>query len=386
MSEKIKLGELGKVVSGSTPKTNIKDYWDGEILWITPAEIQEDDYYIADTQRKITNLAVEKTNLKLLPKGTVLLSSRAPIGKVAICDNDMYCNQGFKNIICSDRLENRYVYYFLKYNVEYIKSLGRGATFKEISKGIVENLEIPYIEKKEQIEIANKLDKITEILKIKKQQIKQFDEIIKSQFVEMFGSVELNDKKFEEQEMSCISDISSSKRIYANEYQEIGIPFYRSKEIIELGHNKKPSIELFISKSRYEEIKDKYGIPKKGDILITAVGTIGETWIVDTDEPFYYKDGNVLQIRLNTDISQIYFKYVLDTLISIFKNKNVSGSAYSALTIEKFKKMKIILPPIELQDKFAEIVRQIDKQKFEIENSLKEMQELYEALMERYFG
>ena len=365
MSEKIKLGELGKVVSGSTPKTNIKDYWDGEILWITPAEIQEDDYYIADTQRKITNLAVEKTNLKLLPKGTVLLSSRAPIGKVAICDNDMYCNQGFKNIICSDRLENRYVYYFLKYNVEYIKSLGRGATFKEISKGIVENLEIPYIEKKEQIEIANKLDKITEILKIKKQQIKQFDEIIKSQFVEMFGSVELNDKKFEEQEMSCISDISSSKRIYANEYQEIGIPFYRSKEIIELGHNKKPSIELFISKSRYEEIKDKYGIPKKGDILITAVGTIGETWIVDTDEPFYYKDGNVLQIRLNTDISQIYFKYVLDTLISIFKNKNVSGSAYSALTIEKFKKMKIILPPIELQDKFAEIVRQIDKQKFE---------------------
>ena len=386
MSEKIKLGELGEVVSGSTPKTNIKDYWDGEILWITPAEIQEDDYYIADTQRKITNLAVEKTNLKLLPKGTVLLSSRAPIGKVAICDNAMYCNQGFKNIICSDRLENRYVYYFLKYNVEYIKSLGRGATFKEISKGIVENLEIPYIEKKEQIEIANKLDKITEILKIKKQQIKQFDEIIKSQFVEMFGSVELNDKKFEEQEMSCISDICSSKRIYANEYQEIGIPFYRSKEIIELGHNKKPSIELFISKSRYEEIKDKYGIPKKGDILITAVGTIGETWIVDTDEPFYYKDGNVLQIRLNTDISQIYFKYVLDTLISIFKNKNVSGSAYSALTIEKFKKMKIILPPIELQDKFAEIVRQIDKQKFEIENSLKEMQELYEALMERYFG
>ena len=365
MSEKIKLGELGEVVSGSTPKTNIKDYWDGEILWITPAEIQEDDYYIADTQRKITNLAVEKTNLKLLPKGTVLLSSRAPIGKVAICDNDMYCNQGFKNIICSDRLENRYVYYFLKYNVEYIKSLGRGATFKEISKGIVENLEIPYIEKKEQIEIANKLDKITEILKIKKQQIKQFDEIIKSQFVEMFGSVELNDKKFEEQEMSCIADISSSKRIYANEYQEIGIPFYRSKEIIELGHNKKPSIELFISKSRYEEIKDKYGIPKKGDILITAVGTIGETWIVDTDEPFYYKDGNVLQIRLNTDISQIYFKYVLDTLISIFKNKNVSGSAYSALTIEKFKKMKIILPPIELQNQFAEIVKVIDKQKFE---------------------
>ena len=184
MSERVKLGELGEVVSGSTPKTNIKEYWDGNILWITPAEIQEDDYYISDTQRKITDLAVEKTNLKLLPKGTVLLSSRAPIGKVAICDNDMYCNQGFKNIICSDKLENRYVYYFLKHNVEYIKSLGRGATFKEISKGIVEELKIPYVDIAEQKQIANKLDKITEIIKLRKQQIKQFNEIIKSQFVE----------------------------------------------------------------------------------------------------------------------------------------------------------------------------------------------------------
>lgn len=193
MSEKLKLGQLAEIVSGSTPRTNVKEYWDGNILWITPAEIQEDDYYILDTQRKITQLAVEKTNLRILPKGTVLLSSRAPIGKVAICDNEMYCNQGFKNIICSEKLNNRYVYYYLKYNVEYIKSLGRGATFKEISKGIVENLEIPFIDKQKQIEVANKLDKITEIIKIRKEQIKYFEEIIKSQFVEYatFNSLEV---------------------------------------------------------------------------------------------------------------------------------------------------------------------------------------------------
>ena len=193
MSEKLKLGQLAEIVSGSTPRTNVKEYWDGNILWITPAEIQEDDYYILDTQRKITQLAVEKTNLRILPKGTVLLSSRAPIGKVAICDNEMYCNQGFKNIICSEKLNNRYVYYYLKYNVEYIKSLGRGATFKEISKGIVENLEIPFIDKQKQIEVANKLDKITEIIKIRKEQIKYFEEIIKSQFVQYatFNSLEV---------------------------------------------------------------------------------------------------------------------------------------------------------------------------------------------------
>lgn len=305
--------------------------------------------------------------IKIAEKDDILISVRAPIGDTNIATEKCCIGRGLASIRpLNENINKKYLYYLLNSKYKELNKFGTGSTFKAITKENLCNLkcaEIPDI--KEQIEVVKKLDNVSQIIEIKKKQLEKLSIIIKSQFVEMFGSVELNDKKFEEQEMSCIADISSSKRIYANEYQEIGIPFYRSKEIIELGHNKKPSIELFISKSRYEEIKDKYGIPKKGDILITAVGTIGETWIVDTDEPFYYKDGNVLQIRLNTDISQIYFKYVLDTLISIFKNKNVSGSTYSALTIEKFKKMKIILPPIELQNQFAEIVKVIDKQKFE---------------------
>ena len=217
----------------------------------------------------------------------------------------------------------------------------------------------------------------------------------------MFGNVELNDKYFYEQEISDIAEITSSKRIYANEYQKNGVPFYRSKEIIELGHKKKPSIELYISIKKYKEIKEKYGIPKVGDILITAVGTIGETWIVNTEEPFYYKDGNVLQIRLKKENSQLYFKHVLDILINIFKRKNVSGSSYLALTIEKFKKMKMIIPPIDLQNQFAEIVKQIDKQKFEsmiqlekenkdsinniIKGTIEETTILYEVLLKKCF-
>lgn len=185
--------------------------------------------------------------------------------------------------------------------------------------------------------------------------------------------------------MQNIAKISSSKRIYAREYQENGVPFYRSKEIIELAQNKKPTIELFISKERYEEIREKYGVPKKGDVLITAVGTIGVIWVVDTSEPFYYKDGNLLQVRLNENISHIYFKYVLNKLINIFKNKNVSGSAYLALTIEKFKHMKIILPPIELQNEFENIVKKIEKQNSIIKKSLEEMENLKKSLMNKYF-
>ena len=363
MSEKIKLGELGEVVSGSTPKTNIKDYWDGEILWITPAEIQEDDYYIADTQRKITNLAVEKTNLKLLPKGTVLLSSRAPIGKVAICDNDMYCNQGFKNIICSDRLENRYVYYFLKYNVEYIKSLGRGATFKEISKGIVENLEIPYIEKKEQIEIANKLDKITEILKIKKQQIKQFDEIIKSQFVEMFEN-----EKY-------------PKRSLIDVCEELFAGGDVNKEHTSKERTDKYKYPIYTNGEKLDGLYGYTDIVRvnKEAVTISGRGTIGFSCI--RKEPFYPAVRLIVAVPNKNIIDTIFLRQFIEN-----KNYGGQGASIPQLTVPMIKNELIPIPPIELQNQFADIVKQIDKQKFEIENSLKEMLELYEALMERYFG
>lgn len=386
MSKKMKLGEIGEIVSGSTPKTNIKEYWDGEILWVTPAEIQEDDYYIADTQRKITNLAVEKTNLKLLPKGTVLLSSRAPIGKVAICDNDMYCNQGFKNIICSDRMENRYVYYFLKHNVEYIKSLGRGATFKEISKGIVENLEIPYRGKKEQIEIANKLDKITEILKIRKQQIKQFDEIIKSQFVEMFGNVNDNKNSYEIKTLNevfeFIKDGTHSTPTYTNDKIN-GIKFLSAKDVTKgtINWENIKYIPLELHEQLVKRVK-----PQKGDILLAKNGTTGVCAKVDRDEIF--------DIYVSLALLRPKEGYVVDYLVQAINNdmtkeqfdRSLKGVGVPNLHLGEIQKVKIIVPPIELQNQFAEIVKQIDKQKFEIENSLKEMQELYESLMEKYFG
>ena len=384
--EKVKLSDLGTIITGNTPnKKNNEFYNSKDICFFKPGDITDDTIEsLTSSEEHISEKARSKA--RILPKGTILVTCIGTIGKVGIINHEAACNQQINAIISNDKVDAKYLAYLIYRKKIFLQKKANAPVVPIINKKDFSNIEVNICNKEQQIKIVTKLDKIQEIINIRKKQIEELDKLIKSQFVEMFGSVELNDKKFEEQEMSCIADISSSKRIYANEYQEIGIPFYRSKEIIELGHNKKPSIELFISKSRYEEIKDKYGIPKKGDILITAVGTIGETWIVDTDEPFYYKDGNVLQIRLNTDISQIYFKYVLDILISIFKNKNVSGSAYSALTIEKFKKMKIILPPIELQNQFAEIVKVIDKQKFEIQKSLKEMQNLQESLMNKYFG
>ncbi len=139
----IAISQIGTVVGGSTPKTNVPQYWNGKYRWISPAELKTDSGIIYDSVKKITEAGIDSCSLRELPIGTVILSSRAPIGKVAIAGNTFYCNQGFKNIICNNKILPRYLYTLLLFNTEYLNKLGRGATFKEISKAIVENIRIP---------------------------------------------------------------------------------------------------------------------------------------------------------------------------------------------------------------------------------------------------
>ena len=159
-----KIKDIGKIISGSTPSTNIPEYWNGEYLWITPAELNDDSFIINSTNRKLTYLGVKTSSLIELPIGTVLLSSRAPIGKVAIVGENMFCNQGFKNIIPNEKINSIYLYYVFKEKKEYLNFLGRGATFKELSKEIVENISI----KVPPIELQNKFaERIEKIEKLK---------------------------------------------------------------------------------------------------------------------------------------------------------------------------------------------------------------------------
>ena len=161
-NEWIKLSKLGEIVSGSTPKTGTAEYWDGDICWITPAELNSMSGIVYDSKKKITEAGRNSCSLRLMPINTVILSSRAPIGKVAILGKEMCCNQGFKNIICNEKILPKYLYYLLAYNTDYLNSLGRGATFKEISKKIVEDIRIslPSIEQQAKfITFSEQVDK-----------------------------------------------------------------------------------------------------------------------------------------------------------------------------------------------------------------------------------
>lgn len=158
--------EVGKVYSGTTPDTKEESNFIGNINWFTPAEILEGkSAYVFESERKISEEARAKKSIPLLPKNTVLLTSRAPIGKVAINKQECCTNQGFKNIVCNEEIIiPKYLYYWLTSKKEYLNSLGRGATFKEISKKIVEEIKVPVLPLRVQEKTVEILEKVNDII------------------------------------------------------------------------------------------------------------------------------------------------------------------------------------------------------------------------------
>lgn len=183
-----------------------------------------------------------------------------------------------------------------------------------------------------------------------------------------------------------VCTISSSKRIFAKEYQTEGIPFYRGKEVIEKHNGNKVSTELFISPKRYEEIKGKYEVPKKGDILLTSVGTLGIPWLVDEDN-FYFKDGNLTWLRCNTQILPSYLYLWLNSAEAQNQiDVKCIGSTQKALTIETLNKFQITLPSLELQKKIVAVINPIES-RININRSVNEnLADLLQAVYQERFS
>lgn len=386
--EKCKLGDICEIVSGSTPKTTIEEYWDGDIKWITPAELNENVYIINDSVRKITKLAVEKTGLSSFPEGTVILSTRAPIGKVAIAGCEMYCNQGFKNLICSEKIFNKYLYWFLKGNTMFLNSIGRGATFKEISKAIVSEIEINVPEIEEQHEIVKILEKVNTIIRFRKQELSVLDTLVKARFVEMFGNSDINEKNWSVYKMEQLCKVGSSKRIYQNDQSLTGIPFLRISDLVNRMDTGSKDCDLFIPEEFFEKLKKQGLVPARGDILLTARGTLGRCYIIQDDDEFYFQDGMITWLsKYDEKITPLYISYLFE--MPGFRKQIDSlqaGSTVAYLSISMTKKLNVMVPPFELQNQFADFVNQVNKSKVKIQKALDETQKLFDSLMQQYFG
>lgn len=283
----------------------------------------------------------------------------------------------------------KYVAYYLRSNTFYSEKqkYARGFKVMEIKTTDIAKIPIPIPSTQTQEHIVAELDEINNLLQLKKKELETFDKLAQSIFYEMFGDPVTNEKGWEVKKLGEVCEITSSKRIFADDYVESGVPFYRSKEVIEKSKKQPISVALFISVKKYEEVKTKYGIPLMGDILITAVGTIGKIWTIDTDEPFYFKDGNLVWLRnINrTKVEKAYFNNSLNILIEDYKKTNANGAAYNALTIVKLKEMSTPLPPLSLQQTFATRIEAIEQQKEQAKASVNKLETLLASRMQYWF-
>lgn len=288
-----------------------------------------------------------------------IVKDGAGIGRTMILPANSSVISTLQYIFPKENINIRYLYYAL--NAMDLSKYYSGVTiphiyFKDYKK---EELYLPIID--EQINIVNKLDKIREIIDIRKKQIEELDEIIKSQFIEMFARGQYPKDEF----------INIAKEIYAGGDKPKDISKVQDDEYL---------YPVFANGYENEGLQGYSKSYRTGDnaVTISARGTIGYSFI--RNEKFT-PIVRLITIIPNEKADIVYLKYAIDNL-----NIAGSGTSQAQLTVPDIKKKKITIPPIELQNKFADIVKQIDKQKIEIQKSLEEMQKLQESLMNKYFG
>lgn len=354
-----KLGEVCDIISGSTPKTNNPQYWDGDYYWVTPAEL-DGKKWISSTERTITDMGVKSAHLQLLPSGTVLLSSRAPIGKIAITTCPMYCNQGFKNLVCKNDILNEFVYWFLLFSTEYLKSLGTGATFKEISKKVVEQVDIPLPPLPEQSRIVEELDLLSNIIEKKRQQLSELDNLAQSIFYDMFGDPVTNEKGWDTRDFSKCYKLSSGDGLSAKNIIKGDFPVYGGNGIVGYHIDYNMDGEYII-------------IGRVGALCGNVRNVIGKAFITD----------NAFILSKNVENVNVYLMY----LLKIHNLRQYAREAMQpVISNTSLKNLRIILPPLNLQQLFAQKIEAIEKQKALIKQSIAETEELFNSRMDYYFS
>jgi type I restriction enzyme S subunit len=321
----------------------------------------------------------EEPTVMITCRGATCGTINRSLGKAYINGNAMALDHLKHEIV-----DMNYLYYYLSsYNFKKVIS---GSAQPQITRTNLKKIKIPVPSIEIQKKIVEVLNKAQALIDKRKKQIEALDQLIESIFYAMFGDPVKNQKGWEVKEIKMLGEVGSSRRVYFSECVEKGIPFYRGQEISRLSYGKEPHPELFINLEHYELLKKNRGVPKKGDLLLPSICPDGDIWMVDTDEPFYFKDGRVLWIELKMeDINNFFVKSALGYVLKINFKKISSGSTFSELKIFLLENITIPIPPLSLQNDFADMVEAIERQKELLTQSLELMEEKYKSIMDKAF-
>lgn len=380
-----KISDLGEVIGGATPSTSNETYYGGDIPWITPKDLSiQNSRFISKGERNITQEGLNSCSAKLLPKGSILFSSRAPIGYITIAENPVATNQGFKSIIPNEDVDNIFIYYLLTYNKRNIESKGSGTTFKEVSGAVMKNIEVNIPKNKdEQKRIADVLsaldDKIEINNKINENLEAQAQAIFKQWFVDFeFPDEEgkpykSNGGKFIDSELGKIPEgwkVGTLGDVIEN--TNTGLDAIRRAPIVE----KETGLKcLRIQDLSQNKILDNWGNTKveendykkfqlkRDDIIMARTCSPGKFILIREDLPSVFNNG-LLRIKVNKmEMHPIILSLIFKTNDFIGFIDGISGGTSVQLNMKMGDMLmyKLIIPPYETQNKAIELLSAIDE-------------------------
>ncbi|EGO8077057.1 restriction endonuclease subunit S [Enterococcus faecalis] len=393
-----KIEDLGKVISGGTPSTKNERYWGGDIAWITPKDLSKhDSMFIFKGERGITEEGLKNSSAYTVPTGTVLFSSRAPIGYVAIAGKNLTTNQGFKNIVVNDENDNLFIYYLLKNNIKFIESHANGSTFKEISAKVFKNLEFDVPNLDTQRKISKILSTLDSKIELNNQIISNLEELASTLFKRWFVDFEFPD------ENGNLYKSSGGKMVDS----ELGeIP--EGWEIIKLSDLVVQIKETFNPNKTEVEKVNHFSIPNfdsKKFPVIENVNTIksNKTKITDFTVLFSKMNPNFERVWL-TELNKSYlnvcspefialdckninlqtYTYFLckSTAFNRFLVNNATGSTGSRQRIKPSIAMGFkFVGAVDLINQYGEICSGISEQIMNLRNQIENLEEMRDALL-----
>ena len=376
-----KLGDICTIQSGGTPSRHNKIYWqNGTIHWVKISDIK--DKHLHTTEEFISEFGLENSSAKIFPAGTILYTIFATLGEVSILDIDAATNQAIAGIqIKSDKVDRDFLYYFLTSLKPTISNIGRGVAQNNINMSILKEIEVPLPPLDEQRKIAAVLDKISDLIAKRRQQLDKLDEMVKSRLVEMFGDPVSNSLDLPLLSLSQLGEFGR------------GVSKHRPRNAPELLGGKYPLIQtgevanskLYISsyENTYSELGFKQSkMWKSGTLCITIAANIAKTAILTFDACF---PDSVVGFTANEKTNNIFIHYWFGFFQQILEAQ-APESAQKNINLKILNELKVIVPSIELQNQFAAFVEQTEKTKATIGESLEKLETLKKALMQEYFG
>ena len=304
---------------------------------------------------------------------------------------DAYQRTYIIEVLDKIKYSTKFLYLLINSKIEELRNASIGGVIKYIKLGNLTDINVPVIDIDKQNDIVNKMFSVNKVIDLKKSQLKKFDDLIKSQFVEMFGDPKTNEKgwikKCMGEYMTVLTDFSSNGSYKTLDstvtmYDEPNYAYIVRTTDLE-NEDFKNNVK-YITEEAYNFLSKSKVYPN--DIIMNKIGSAGKVYIMpDVGMPVSL-GRNAFLFRYNNNIEPVFIYYLLKSKYGVNEiSQYIRGAVTKTITKDDVRKIKIIVPPIELQNKFAQIVEQIDKQKFEFEKSLKKLQELQESLMQEYF-